>query len=558
MDDRETLIRIGRFLGVIKSDIIAQRLLMAIEQDKATEWLLSSAEVLKKSLGNDGFEDLMRVIRSADYECQETLSNDLLEGLTNNTYEQLSSACLSATRLPSSDTFHQDFREYLHRVETTLRGALNATGIKKEILNLENGAAFEAVEELRHIPGRKYGEMTPFPSNGPHLSAVTRYVHSLLDHYEGNCLASETCGKVREILDRLAAYPAYFRMFERKRKAEASRPLTQAMELLRHYSGTAGTDQDKADLLVAISIMLFSIFPSRQLISHITTLCPGPGNPYLQYEYFALLALNHMRMGEIKPAAEYAEKAYKVAQDADMKAYACLLTGCIEVHLREYGQAMLAFEKGLAIASHKTRSLISFYHGVLQYELGDVGLALDCFRDARAGCSEECDTMALCNNIGTCYMALGDLNAGIDAFEEAENSSPYSGRLTARQMRSVTYGNLGIIYMSMREHDLASEYFRKALRAAREASNTRGVANQLANMGLAGKAKHEYSTAARYFTSALNYSCSIDYLDGILYARDQLRQALSLDCRHGDIQRIEKDVVRRHPRFSSLLITRRR
>lgn len=558
MDDRETLIRIGKFLGVIEDDKIAQRLWKEIQPDKATAWLLASAEILKKSVGKEKFNEMMQVIRSADYEYSESHGSDPVEGLADKTYEGLKVTCLSDTGFPPFDRFNQDFREYLQRVKTTLRGALNTTGIKKEILNLENAAAFEAIAELRHISGRKYGEMAPVPSNVRHVSAVARYVHTLIDRYEGKCLDSETCGKVREVLDKLSAYPAYFRMLEQNRKAEAARPLTHAIDLLRQDSGTAGAGQQKADLTAAISIMLFSVYPSRQLVSHLTTLCPGPGSPYLQYEYFALLALNHMRMGEIKLAAEYAEKAYEVAPDTDLKAYACVLTGCIQVHLREYGEAIRAFEKGLEIAHRRAGSLISFYHGVLQYEIGDAGLALECFRDARAGCAEECDTMALCNNVGTCYMALGDLGAGIEAFEEAESSSPYSGRLTARQMRSVTYGNLGIIYLSMREHDLALEYFRKALRAAREAGNARGVADQLANLGLACKAKQEYAAAARYFTSALNYSCSIDYLEGVLYVGDQLRQVLSLDCRHQDIPLIEKDVVRRHPRFSSLLLARRR
>ncbi|WP_424357468.1 hypothetical protein [Methanocella sp. MCL-LM] len=99
--------------------------------------------------------------------------------------------------------------------------------------------------------------------------------------------------------------------------------------------------------------------------------------------------------------------------------------------------------------------------------------------------------------------------------------------------------------------------FKKALRTSREAGNSRNVADQLINIGLAAKGKKEYTTAANYFASALNYSCSIDYVEGVLYSREQLRQALALDCRHGDIHPIERDVIRRHPRFSSLLMARR-
>jgi Tfp pilus assembly protein PilF len=111
--------------------------------------------------------------------------------------------------------------------------------------------------------------------------------------------------------------------------------------------------------------------------------------------------------------------------------------------------------------------------------------------------------------------------------------------------------------MTLREFEQAASYFKKALRTSREAGNTRSVADHLMNIGLAAKGKKEFATAANYFTSALNYSCSIDYVEGVLYSRDQLRQVLALDCRHGEVRPIERDIIKRHPRFSSLLMARR-
>ncbi|WP_048198688.1 tetratricopeptide repeat protein [Methanocella arvoryzae] len=555
MDGRETLISLGTYLGLIENSETARYLAGRIDEADAGKWLLASAEILKKAAGREGMMAAITIIGSTDYDRLHQLAGPDTEcALARHVYDGLSETRARSANLPPFETFYPYFSQFLRRVETTLRGAFYALGVKKEIVDLDNPLAFEAVAELRHLPGRRYGETSQLPSNVRQVTAMVRYVHILIDRYDRKCLGRDLSNRVRQNLDRISAYPWYFAMLEKTRKAEASRPLAQAVEKLRSYPEDG---EDKQDLIIALSILLFNIHPSPQLADYLAKLRPGTANRYLQHAYYAVLTLNSLITGRSRLAAQYARKAYEVATDADMKAYDCLLSGCIKIQLRDYEEAIRAFETGISLADLKTRSLIKFYMGVLQYELGDAGGAIDSFREARAGCTDECDAMTVSNNIGTCYIAMRNPVAALKALEEAENSFPYNGRLTARQMRTVTYSLMAIIYLSMREFDLADHYCRKALRTSREAGNTRSVADQLINLGLAASGKKEYARAANYFTSALNYSCNIDYVEGVLYSVERLRQALALDGRHGEVRQIMRNVIKKHPRFSSILMARR-
>jgi tetratricopeptide (TPR) repeat protein len=158
--------------------------------------------------------------------------------------------------------------------------------------------------------------------------------------------------------------------------------------------------------------------------------------------------------------------------------------------------------------------------------------------------------------MGTCYMVMGDLGKALRSFEEAGALGTYSGRASVKFNRSVASGNAGIVYMSMREHGLAQEQFRKALKASRETGNARGVADQLMNIGLAQKAMGDYALACHHFVSGLNYAFTIDYVEGVLYAREQISQALALQGKHDEEEIIYKDIARRHPGIGKLLTRR--
>jgi len=73
------------------------------------------------------------------------------------------------------------------------------------------------------------------------------------------------------------------------------------------------------------------------------------------------------------------------------------------------------------------------------------------------------------------------------------------------------------------------------------------------NIGLAHKGMGDYASAARHFVAALNYAYTIDYLEGVLYAREQIGQALALQGKHDEEESIYQDIARRHPGIRNLL-----
>jgi type IV secretory pathway ATPase VirB11/archaellum biosynthesis ATPase len=59
------------------------------------------------------------------------------------------------------------------------------------------------------------------------------------------------------------------------------------------------------------------------------------------------------------------------------------------------------------------------------------------------------------------------------------------------------------------------------------------------------------------FVSALNYAYTIDYLEGVQYAREQIGQSLALQGKHDEEDDIYQDIVRRHPGIRRLLRSQR-
>jgi tetratricopeptide (TPR) repeat protein len=317
---------------------------------------------------------------------------------------------------------------------------------------------------------------------------------------------------------------------------------------------TRRSDPRMADLQAILGMLLFNVFPSPAIVKYLTAHRPGSQNRFLQYEYNALLALNFLLMGKRAAAAVYCQRAYDAAPETDLKAYARMLEGCLALENRDYRGAAATLENALETADGRgIRSLVGFYLGIVRYEEGEIGRALNCFRDARISAEGEADAMAACNNMGTCYMVSGDLGRALRSFEEAIAMGTYSGRASVKLNRSVASGNSGIVYMSMREYELAREQFAKALRTSRETGNARGVADQLMNIGLAYKAMGEYAAAAHHFLSGLNYAYTIDYIEGVLYAREQISQVLALQGKHDEEDGIYRDIARRHPGIRKLL-----
>jgi tetratricopeptide (TPR) repeat protein len=546
----DSLAALGLYLGMTDAGRLADRSASHPAAGNMLEAIAGVALPISGKLSRGVAGDILEALTETDFAGLASREGSRQELLTEDLYKRLALPPFSRDDLPTFDVFDSYMCEYLYRCAITLRAALYGMGIRKEIISLENPAIRESVEEIRRLPCRTCGAMVSTEHKGYLSASLAQYMQSLLDRPDGS-VESALRAEILDILDHLSAYPGYYRQVGRERKADAVQTVVSVISTLRK---AGGSDPGKADLMAALGILLFNIIPSPAIAKYLAVHRPGDQNRFLQYEYHAILAMNFLRMGKRTTAAAYCQRAYDAAPDTDLQAYARMLEGCIALESQDYGNATAALEKALETADRQSlRSLTGFYLGIVRYDAGEIGQALNCFRDARTSADSEADAMAACNNMGTCYMAMGDLARALKSFEEAISLGTYSGRASVKFNRSVASGNAGIVYMSMREHEMAREQFAKALRASRETGNARGVADQLMNIGLTYKGMGDYAATAQYFVSALNYAYTIDYLEGVLYAREQIGQALALQGKHDEEEGIYQDIVRRHPGIRNLL-----
>ncbi|HEY3273230.1 MAG TPA: tetratricopeptide repeat protein [Methanocella sp.] len=545
-----SLAALGFYLGMKDAVLLADHSASHPGAGKMSAAIAGAASCLAGEFTPGVLSDLPEALAATDFTGLAVQEGERLELLADDLYNRLALPPFSRKDLPPFDVFDRHIRKYLHCCSVSLRATLYGMGIRKEIVSLENPAVRESVEEIRQLPCRACGQLASAGLTNSWSASLAPYVQSLLDRH-GRSIDHTRRTKILDILDHLSACPEYYRQVGRESKAEAVQALVSAISILRRGGDS---DPGKADLLAAFGIMLFNIFPSPAIIKYLAIHRPGGGSRFLQYEYHAILAMNFFRMGKRALAAAYCQRAYDAALNVDLKAYALLLEGCIALDSRDYRKAAALLARALDTAERRSlRSLAGFYLGIVHYEAGEIGQALNCFRDAQISAEGEADAMAACNNMGTCYMVLGDLARALRSFEETISLGSYSGRASVKFHRSVASGNAGIVYLSMREHELAREQFAKALRIARETGNARGVADQLMNIGLTHKGTGDYAAAASHFISALNYAYTIDYLEGVLYAREQISQALALQGKHDEEEGIYRDIVRRHPGMRKLL-----
>ncbi|OPY26052.1 MAG: Photosystem I assembly protein Ycf3 [Methanocella sp. PtaU1.Bin125] len=555
MRDWDSVAALGAYLGIADAGSLAARGHSCPGSSRLLAAIRSAAGFLGERLSAGEIDLLLHTLAGTDYEGLTGQGGDRYGVLSADIYRRYTAASACPDAWPGFETFDLYFREYLRRFSTSVRAMLYVTGVRKEIISLEHPAIRQTIVEIGRLPCRSFGEISQGETQRSRFSmSLARYVQGLLERQGKGLISADECGKIMEIMDRVSAYPGYYRLVERERRVELARPLVAAISALR--AGGA-VDQEKTDLIAALGILLFSLFPSAGLLKFLAVHRPGTGNRYLLYEHYALLALNFFLMGKIALATGYCARALEVAPCKDMKVYSLVLKGCIALERQDHAGAIGTLEDAMDMADdRRQRSLVGFYLGLVRFDAGDIGLALNCFRDARPGAAGDTDVMSTYCNMGTCLMLLGDLGQALKAFEEAASRGTYTGRGSVKYARSVAYGNAGIVYMSMREYDLAKEHFTKALRDARQTGNARGIADQLMNIGLAHKACGDFASAATHFISALNYAYTIDYLEGVIYARDQIGQALALQGRHGDEDGIYRDIARRHPGIRNLLMRR--
>lgn len=448
--------------------------------------------------------------------------------------------------------FDMVFQEFVGRFKSALEGVMSVMGLTKESISLENTGIKEYLAELKELPCRRlgeldFGEIYRLQSK----ASSSKHIISLLKKYDGKGLSTETSTGVIEVINRVSGYPNYFKLMDSQRKLVEARPILLAVAELQKHSGSGA---DKQDLLSAMSMLLFNVFPTPKLLKFVAKFEPSPENDLLRYDHYSLLALNYTLFGRLKDAAVYNERAYDCATDEEKRAYTHMLGSCICISRREFGEAINMLHRCIALTrDRRMKAMSQFYMGILYYELDNIDEADKCLKLARVGIEDEADMMSLCNDIGTCAMARGDLKAAIKSFEYVDRLGQYMGSNTAKFLKSIAYGDLGIIHMSMLDYERATEYFKKALVLSRDTHNQKGVANQIGNIGLALKRQLDYGRSLEYFKSALNFSYSIDYPEGVSFAFSQVEQLMALQGMYDEVEAYKKEVIKRNPGISRML-----
>lgn len=550
MKDWNDVVALGNYLGMADAGEVAGTASGRRGVGRMMEEISAAASQLSGHFSPEVASDALEMLAGTDFRQLSWQRGDRYEILSDDLYRRLAALPDGSGRLPPFVVFDRHFREYLRRFAISLRAALYCAGTRKEIISLENPACRESLTELKELPCRSCGGPASPDRHDRMPASLARYIQSLLDRPDSG-IAPACRTKIAEVLDHLTAYPGYYRQLDRENKASTAQALVSAITALH---GAGSDDPAQADLMAALGILLFNVYPLPVIVRFLATHHPAGENRFLLYEYNSVLALNFLRMGRRKDAAVCCGRAHEAAPDGDLKAYARVLEGCIAIEDGDDRKATAALEKALETAdSRSLRSLAGFYLGIVCYEAGAYGQALQCFRDARIGADGEAEAMAACNNMGTCYMIIGDLARALQSFEEADAAGTYSGRASVKFNRSVAAGNTGIVYMSMREHRLAQDQFRKALKIARETGNARGVADQLMNIGLTQKAVGDYALACHHFIAGMNYAYTIEYLEGVMYAREQIGQVLAMQGKQDEEEEIYRDMARRHPDIRKLL-----
>lgn len=554
MSEWDNVKELGACIGLVMDDrTITKISCHPKNQDFLKVIKTSAVRVFKGKYPPDMVNMLVSIIFDSDISgCANEDGRNAIEQLSRDVFRTFTVRAGLKDDSVSFEGFNMLFQEFIERFRIALKGVMFTLGMRKEIINLENTGIKDCIDEFKELPCRKFGELSfgSICKMRPPTS-LSIYVESLVKRYNKMVLPEEVSEKILDIMDKMANYPNYFKLMDTQRKFLEVRPILMAISELQLYPGS---EREKTDLLTALSIMLFNIFPSPRLIRFISRFEPSRNNQFLLYEYNAILALNYLLMGDINKASEHNARAFEFAVDEEKRAYSCILSSCISISRHELKEAVDVLEGYYPmIKDRRIRSMMRFYMGIIYYENEDTSSALECFKEARTGIDDEIDLMNVCNNIGTCAMLRGDIKTAINAFEEVEELSRYMSSRASKFLRSVSLGHMGIIYLSMREFDMAMECYKKALRINKEIRNKKGIADQLGNIGLTYKSKQDYPTSLDYFKSMLNYSYSIDYLEGVLFAFSQIDQAMALQGRYEDAEAFRKDIIKKYPGIAKML-----
>ncbi len=442
------------------------------------------------------------------------------------------------------------FQRFIRSFKAAFEGISYVLGLKKEPISLENTGVKEYLSELKELPCRKLGELS-FAYRMHGGTALSEYTETLLKKYEDKAITAENCRMVMEIMNKVAGYPGYFKTMGAEQKLIESRPLLLALSELQLYEGK---ENAKKDLLSILSILLFNVFPTPKLLKFVTKFEPGHENDALSYEYYSILSLNYMLSGKLTEAVTYNEKALNCAMDEEKRAYTYIMSSCIYLNRKDFNEAVRALYNCASLTRDaRMRATAHFYMGIVYYEMGSVPEALDCFINASVGLEDELDVMNVYNNIGICAMLRGDMKNAVNAFENVDRAGRYMSSNSAKFLKSVAYGSLGIVHMSMRNNDLAVDYYKEALKLDRDIHDKKRAAYQLGNIGLALKSKQDYKHALEYFKSSLSVSFDDDYPEGVLFSFGQIEQMLAMEGKYEETETFKRDIIRRNPGIAKML-----
>jgi tetratricopeptide (TPR) repeat protein len=535
---------IGSRLGASIDSEEADRLSACSDSERYLELINSSTRELLDKYPQETVDSIINAILVSDF-AERRHERPRMEELSHNVYERLNAGIDD-----SFDEFAIRFRRFARRFRVTLDAIISAEGLKKEDISLDSPAIKDYLIELKELPGRRLGELS-FTHRGYGCASLSRQLRSLLDRHMDRTIARDDCKAILDIMNKVAGHPGYFRSMAAGQRLIEARPLFAAISGLRLCPGR---EPEKADLLAALSILLFNVYPSQKLLRLLSIFKPSPQNDELLYDYYAIIALNYMLSGRLDLASEYNERAMSYARDEEKRTYALILESCIHLSRKDFDRAVAALSRCSSMAGdRRMQATARFYLGIVYYEMGRHGEAMECFRRSREGLDDELDLMSVGNNIGACAMLQGDLESAIREFEGVEHAGRYMTGNTAKSLMSVAYGCLGIIYLNMMEHDRAIGYLKKALRLDRDTHDSRGVANHLANIGLAHEARREYNLALEYFKSALSVSFMCDYVEGTLFSFSRIERLMALLGRFEEAEAIRQEMARRNPGLSYIL-----
>ncbi len=146
--------------------------------------------------------------------------------------------------------------------------------------------------------------------------------------------------------------------------------------------------------------------------------------------------------------------------------------------------------------------------------------AVKIIEDTRLLTMSPKDRMIFSGIAGNCYLSLCD-------FEKAKSYYKDLLKLSERKdlrniyslvtifARSVSLGNMGLVYMYQGKLKLALEHFQQALDIDREICNKKGVASDLGNMGLVYRIQGKLEEALEHHQQALNVHREIGSKEGV-------------------------------------------